>query len=76
MSLTTLAEKHISWSKHKYYTMGDKPTTMLARKLEPRQYVPTLPKLRLPTGHATQQIRYLYWDPEVHLKAQYEEIFP
>ncbi|XP_040214168.1 vomeronasal type-2 receptor 26-like [Rana temporaria] len=32
LSLTTQAEKHISWSKHKFYTMGDKPTTMLATK--------------------------------------------
>lgn len=62
LCLTTQAEKHISWSKHKYYTMGDKPTTMLARKLVPRPYTPTLPKFRLPTGHPTQ-------NPELILKA-------
>lgn len=61
LSLTTKAEKHISWSKHKYYTMGDKLTTMLARKLVPRPYTLTLPKLRLPTRHPTQ-------NPELILK--------
>ena len=35
LSLTTQAEKQISWSEHRFYTMGDKPTTMLARKLVP-----------------------------------------
>lgn len=54
LSLTTQAEKCICWSRHKYYTMGDKPTTMLARKLVPRILTSTLPKLRLPTRHPTQ----------------------
>lgn len=35
---------------------------MLARKLVPRIYTPTLPKLRLPTGHPTQNPKTIVWE--------------
>lgn len=28
LSLTTIAEKFLRWSRHRYYTKGDKPTTL------------------------------------------------
>lgn len=47
LSLTTQVEKRVRWSRHKYYTMGDKPTTLLARKLVHQVYSSALPKLRV-----------------------------
>ena len=32
LSLTTKAEKSVRWACHRYYTLGDKPNTLLARK--------------------------------------------
>lgn len=54
LSLTTKAEKSIRWSRHRYYTMGDKPNKLLVRKLTPRPFTPALPKLRLQNGQTTQ----------------------
>lgn len=41
--------------------MGDKPTTLLARKIVPHPYTPALARLRLKNGHLTQ-------NPELILK--------
>lgn len=46
-SLTTKAEKYLRWSRHLFYTLGDKPNTLLARKLTPLPYNLALQELRL-----------------------------
>lgn len=62
LSLTTQAEKFIHWSRHKYYTIGDKPTNLLARKLVPRKYTLTIPKLRLHNRQPTQNPKFIVWE--------------
>lgn len=54
LSLTTKAEKYLRWSRHRFNTLGDKPTTLLARKLTPRPNNLALPRLLLQDGKLTQ----------------------
>lgn len=59
ISLTTKAEKSIRWSGNRYYTLGDKPHTLLAHKLSPRQFSSALPKLKLRSGQQSQNPRLI-----------------
>lgn len=59
LTLTTQTEKSIRWSKHEYYTMGDKRTTLLPGNEYPRKNSPALPKLKLPNGQPTQNLQLI-----------------
>lgn len=54
LCLTTRAEKHLRWTKAKFYHQADRPGKLLARKLTPSNLVTSVPKIRRPDGILTQ----------------------